>query len=82
MWTVSIKAGKSELNDLRRNEGTNEQTMEQTKEGTNTSRDLLKFTNRYQYGNKLLTSILFGSVVFNIMILNDSVMFVFYRPRQ
>ena len=43
MWTVSLKDGQSELNDLRRNKGTNEQTMEQTKEGTNTSRDRLTF---------------------------------------
>ena len=42
MWTVCLKAGQSELNDTRRNEGTKEQTIEQTKERTNTSRDLLK----------------------------------------
>ena len=48
MWTVSVKAGQSELNDTRMNVGTNEETMEQTKEGTNTSRDLLKFIFRCQ----------------------------------
>ena len=36
MWTVSVKAGQSELNEAR-------VTNEQTKERTNTSRDLLKY---------------------------------------
>ena len=42
MWTVSVKAGQSELNEAR-------VTNEQTKERTNTSRDFLKciYTCRY-----------------------------------
>ena len=39
LWTVSVKAGQSELNEAR-------VTNEQTKERTNTSRDLLNFIYR------------------------------------
>ena len=49
MWTVSVKAGQSELNETR-------VINEQTKERTNTSRNLLKYKYIYLHDTKLCSA--------------------------
>ena len=49
MWTVSVTAGQSELNEAR-------VTNEQTQERTNTPRDLLKLIYRWHMTKTILES--------------------------